>query len=118
MPGAINAGCKSQADIIGKTDFDFFPRESAQHYFTVEQEIMKSGKSLINEEDYVPDEITGDPHWTLNTKVPIKDRSGEMIGLIGINRDITQKRLSEKKIDDVNRELNILLIQLMKSFSR
>ena len=116
IPGAINAGCKSQADIIGKTDFDFYPPEIAKHFFDVEQALMKSGKPIISQEDYVPDEITGEPRWSLNTKVPIKDRNGKMIGLIGINRDITQIKISEKKIEDVNRELSILFNSINEIF--
>ncbi|MEP6952399.1 MAG: PAS domain S-box protein [Ginsengibacter sp.] len=116
MPGAINAGCKSQADIIGKTDFDFYPPESAKHFFDVEQALMRSGKTLINQEDYVPDTITGEPRWSLNTKVPVKDHSGKMIGLIGINRDITQRKISEKKIEDVNRELSTLFNSIDEIF--
>ena len=45
MPGAINAGCKSQADIIGKTDFDFFPPEIAKHFFDVEQDYYEIRKT-------------------------------------------------------------------------
>ena len=108
MPGAINAGCRSQEDIIGKTDFDFFSPENAKHFFEIEQALLKSGESLINHENYLPPEMAGGPTWALNTKVPFKDRNGKMLGLIGINRDITQRKLSEKKIDDVNRELSIL----------
>ena len=77
---------------------------------------MKSGKPLINQEDYVPDKITGEPHWSLNTKVPFKDRNGKMIGLIGINRDITQRKIAEKKIEDVNRELSILFNSIDEIF--
>jgi len=90
-PVALKAGYKSPQDIIGKTDFDFHPQE-AEQFFNDEQLLMKSERSLINHEEQIIDNETNEIRWNLSTKVPIKDNSGKVVGLLGINRDITQMK--------------------------
>ena len=114
-PVATNAGCKSQADMIGKTDYDFFP-ENADELFAIEQELIKSGIPIINQEECVYNKLSGQLRWRLSTKVPLKDHTGKKIGLICINRDITQRKISEKKIEDANRELSILFNSIDEVF--
>ncbi|MEO6721032.1 MAG: PAS domain S-box protein, partial [Ferruginibacter sp.] len=116
MPVAKNAGCESQSDMIGKTDFDFIPEEIAREYFADEQALIKSGTPIINKEQHSINKLTGEPQWSLSTKVPLKDYTGKKIGLICINRDITQRKISEKKIEDVNRELSILFNSIDEVF--
>lgn len=116
MPLVEYIGGKSMADIIGKTDFDFFPFETAKQFFEVEQSIMQSGKPLFNNEGHKVDNITGAQQWNLITKVPLKDHAGKTIGLIGINRDITERKISDKKIEDVSRELSILFNSIDEVF--
>jgi PAS domain S-box-containing protein len=87
-PVAINAGFKSSEELIGKSDFDCHPGEADQ-FFNDEQTLMKLDQSLINHEEHFVDHRTGEVKWNLSTKVPVKDDSGKVIGLLGINRDIT-----------------------------
>ncbi|HWZ34869.1 MAG TPA: PAS domain-containing sensor histidine kinase [Mucilaginibacter sp.] len=90
-PVALNAGYKSPEDIIGKTDFDLHPLE-AEQFFNDEQTLMKLDRSLINHEEQFLDRETNEFRWNLSTKVPIKDNTGKVVGLLGINRDITQMK--------------------------
>ena len=84
-------------ELIGKTDFDVHPREFAERYFADEQEIFASGQPLINrEEPFV--RARGGMRWLLSTKVPFRDISGALIGLIGINRDITELKQAEEEL--------------------
>src|SRR5262247_11186 len=46
-------------DLIGKTDFDFFPREMAEKFFNDEQALLQSGKALINIEELAFDKLSG-----------------------------------------------------------
>ena len=81
-------------DVLGKTVFDFFPREIAVEYHTYDQAIMLSGKPLLNhvEPGISPD---GEPGWVSTTKVPLHDDQGAITGLVCITRDITEQKRAE-----------------------
>ena len=89
-------GCKTEADAIGKTDFDLFPHDIAASFFTDDQTVLWRGQSIINREEKVikPD---GEVRWLLTTKVPWRDFNGKIIGLVGIGRDITDKKRLEEQ---------------------
>ena len=80
---------------VGKTDFDFFAEEHAQQAYTDEQEVMKTGTSLIGKEEKEiwPD---GRRTWVSTTKVPFRDKEGHIIGTFGISRDITEHKRAEE----------------------
>ncbi|MGF7080418.1 PAS domain-containing sensor histidine kinase [Mucilaginibacter sp. UYCu711] len=103
-PVAANAGFKTPAELIGKTDFDCHPQEAAQ-FFEDEQLLMKTDKSLINHEEYFVDNETGETRWNLSTKVPIKNKVGRVVGLLGINRDITQMKAALFEREEIMRSL-------------
>jgi PAS domain S-box-containing protein len=89
-------GGSSASDLLGKTDFDFFPRELATQYYLDEQRIIQTGQPLFNREEPCqgPD---GEPKWNLTTKLPFDDGTGRIIGVLGWGRDITeQKRIAEQ----------------------
>lgn len=92
---ARNLGCQPE-DIIGKTDFDFFPQDLAQQFFDDEQRVIATGEPLISREEpnYYP--LTDSWGWHLTTTVPLKDGDGGIIGIVGVSRDITaHKRMEE-----------------------
>ncbi|MBI5963575.1 MAG: PAS domain S-box protein [Chloroflexi bacterium] len=84
-------------EVVGKTDFDFFPRELATQYIVDEQRIIQSGESMINREEPVVDP-DGNQRWLLTTKVPLRDHQGMITGIVGINRDITERKLAEAEL--------------------
>jgi PAS domain S-box-containing protein len=81
-------------DLLGKTDFDFFTAEHAQQAFDDEQRIIETSEPLlgIEERETRPDR---EDTWVLTSKLPLRDESGEIIGTMGISRDITQQKLAE-----------------------
>ena len=87
-------GAVHQEDVVGKTDFDFFPLELASRYRADEQALRESGRPLINHEERSPD-ATGVTHWLSTTKVLVRDGTGRAVGLIGVNRDITERKRAE-----------------------
>ncbi len=91
-PVAHSVGHKSPEDVIGKTDFDLHDLPYAEQFFKDEQLLMKLDRSLINHEEEFLDRETNELHWNLSTKVPIKTNTGKVVGLLGINRDITQMK--------------------------
>jgi two-component system, sensor histidine kinase and response regulator len=92
---ALGATC--QEEVAGKTDFDFFPKELAERYFADEQAIVQSGKPLINREQPRIDRA-GNWRWFSATKVPWRDSAGNIVGIVGISRDITERKLFEEEL--------------------
>jgi PAS domain S-box-containing protein len=78
-------------EILGKTDYDIFPEDLAARYFTDEQSVIHSGEPLVNREESVIDE-KGSQHWLLTTKVPLRDDDGKTVGIVGMSRNITQRK--------------------------
>ncbi len=82
------------ANIVGKTDFDFFAAEHARAAFATEQQIIRTGQPIINQEEketYLDGSFT----WLSTTKVPIRDDAGQVTGIVGISRDITERKRAE-----------------------
>jgi PAS domain S-box-containing protein len=104
-------GLKSRDQLIGKSDHDFYPKELADKYHWNEQAIIRTGKPLINHEERSLDE-KGNEIFLSTTKIPLHDEDGTIIGIVGIGRDITDKRKGEEKLLDHAEELqqiNVLL---------
>jgi PAS domain S-box-containing protein len=86
---------KDPEELIGKTDFDFFPKKLAQKYFDDEQAITKSGEPRLNLIEQVLDS-KNNIRWHSTSKLPLRNRKGEIVGIMGIGREIT-KLVKEKK---------------------
>jgi PAS domain S-box-containing protein len=95
-------GLSNPAEAVGKSDFDFFPH--AQLSYEKEQEIIRSGKPLVDEEEHIvwPD---GRETWVSTTKIPLPDQSGQTIGTFGISRDITERKRAEVELQKAKLEL-------------
>ena len=85
---------------MGKTDLQLFPRELAEQYFADEREVMRTGRPLLNREERVIDGQGGE-RWMLTSKVPLRDSQGQVIGLVGISRDITERKRAEATLHRV-----------------
>src|SRR5262249_15189150 len=87
-------------DVLGETDFDFLPRERAEQYFADEQRVVRSAEAMINREELVPlpaSTGTGGNKWCLTTKLPLRDAKNEVVGLVGISHDITERKKAEEE---------------------
>jgi len=84
-------------NVIGKTDFDFFPYEMAKRFFADEQAIIASGQPLIDHEEQVVDQSRGTMRFVLTSKVPVRDSTGTIIGIVGTGRDITARKEAEQR---------------------
>lgn len=84
-------GVSDPEQLIGKNDLDFFPPDLARRYIADDKKVMESGKPLINIEEPIAD-ADGHEYWIMTTKVPLRDSQDQVIGLVGIARDITKQR--------------------------
>jgi diguanylate cyclase (GGDEF)-like protein/PAS domain S-box-containing protein len=90
---ATRMGFAETADVIGKSDLELLPAELAQKFVDDEQKVIRSGRPLIDFEEYVYDS-SGGKTWLLTTKVPVRNARGDVFGVAGVSRDMTDRRLS------------------------
>ncbi len=97
-------GRTSPAEVIGRSNFDFFSAENAQGSFDDEQAIIRTGRPLV---DKVEKKIWPDGHslWLSMTKLPLRDEHGEIIGTFGVSRDITASRQLESDLSAAQKDL-------------
>lgn len=93
-------GATDGRDVLGKTDMDFFPKEMASQYREDEKAIIQSAQPLVNHEESVVDR-TGRHYWFLTTKVPLKNVARMTTGLVGICRDITERKEAVQQMEDL-----------------
>jgi len=97
-------GADSETEIIGKDDFDIYPRELAEQYFADDQIVLQTGIPVLNKEEYTFGK-NKEKRWLLSSKLPLRDKDNQIIGLVGIGHDITTR----KRIEDTLRESEIFL---------
>jgi two-component system sensor histidine kinase/response regulator len=97
-------------DLLGQTDYDVFPEAYADVYYRLEKQIF-SGTPVAHEtqETLTKD---GKKGWIDNRKYPIRDEHGEIIGLYGIARDITEHKQTEAAVKESNDRLNAVMANL------
>jgi PAS domain S-box-containing protein len=101
------AGVETPAQLLDKTDYDFFPAELAAKYFADEKQVMDSGQSLFDYEELVEDQDTGELGWTVTTKVLLRDESGAVNGIVGIGYDVTQRKQMEARLLERTQALEV-----------
>ncbi|HEY9204433.1 MAG TPA: PAS domain S-box protein [Candidatus Methanoperedens sp.] len=84
-------------EIIGKTDYDFYTRDLAEKYRADDKRIMESGKTEYIEEKYIQN---GQEVFVQTAKTPLKDENGNIIGILGIFWDITERRQIEEALKE------------------
>ncbi|MDE3066153.1 MAG: PAS domain-containing protein [Verrucomicrobiota bacterium] len=114
---AESLGARSPAEMTGRSDFDYFPRELAAQFHADEQAILESGKPLINQEQYKP--RLGDPlgarRWRVCTKVLWRDARGGILGTLGITRDIHELKMTQEALRQSEAKLREFAAQLERS---
>ena len=90
-------GGDSEADILGKTDFDLHPNHSAQRSTIEDQQVITTGTPILNVEGTLIDR-NGKICWLQGSKVPLFDVHGKIIGIVGVTHDITELKLVEQEL--------------------
>jgi PAS domain S-box-containing protein len=109
-------GMVNKDQVIGKSDLDLIPLELSSKYFAEEQTVFQTGNPIINKEQTMtaPD---GQARYSLVTKVPFRNSHGKIIGIVGIGRDITLRKLAENEVKFKNEQLLKLIAEKDKLFS-
>ncbi len=107
MAHAKAFGLKDPAEVVGKTDFDFFASQHAQQAYDDEQEMIKTGNPMAakEEKETWPD---GRVTWVSTTKMPFLDASGNIVGTFGVSRDITERTRAEEALRDSEEKFRVL----------
>ncbi|HET9662770.1 MAG TPA: PAS domain S-box protein, partial [Burkholderiales bacterium] len=105
LQNATNLKIRGIADhdqIVGKTVFDIFPRELAERLEAEDRAVMESGIPLLDREGQTffsrPGDGSREARWHVTSKVPLRDRTGGVFGLVGVNRDITDRKRMEEAL--------------------
>jgi len=85
---------RSEAEVIGKTDFDFVDHELAVQFRADDKRVLESGRTIVNEER-LQGAIHGEPRLLEAVKTPLYGATGDLIGVLGVARDITQRKAVE-----------------------
>ena len=80
-------GLRSNSDIWGKTDDDFFLPDVAERYRSQDQRVMATGEPIVNHVCSVPD-AAGVLKWYVETKIPLYDSEKRVLGVAGIMHDL------------------------------
>lgn len=90
---------ESWTDLLGQTDYDVFPEEYADIYYHLEK-LVFSGVHVAHEEQETLN-TNGEKGWIDNRKYPMHDENGQIIGLFGIARDITENKQQQQEIEQL-----------------
>ena len=80
---------------IGRTDFDLWSREQAETFVKDDREVLADRRPRPSVVTSARD-MQGEPHWVENAKLPVFGDSGELLGVVGIFRDVTEQKLAEQ----------------------
>jgi PAS domain S-box-containing protein len=97
-------GVEDASQVIGKSAFDVFPPEFAHKAFADDQWVIQNGQPMIDTTRQT-ERPNGELCWLSTTKVPIKDEDGQVTGIVGISRDITERVKADEQIRELNTRL-------------
>lgn len=106
-------GCEYEDEVLGKTDFHFLPHEKAQQTQQTEQVIFSTGNSLRDVEDSDP-YLSNGFEQVVTSKFPLHNASGDLTGLIGVTRDITNQNKTEAMLEQKYTEEQVFHASMRK----
>lgn len=104
-------GASSPDECVGKTDFDYFSKEHAEHARADEIEIIRTGRAIVGKVERITLR-DGTTSWVSTTKLPWRDAQGKIIGTFGLTRDITETKNAEEKLIEERNLLRTIIDHL------
>jgi PAS domain S-box-containing protein len=96
---ALRYGLNDPSEAVGKSEADFYPQEFARATLETEANILKSGTPVLDQEEKITGR-DGKNHWVLTSKLPLRNATGSIIGILGYSRDIRSVKRAEKQARD------------------
>ncbi len=104
-------GYAAPLDMRGKSDFDITTTSRARELFDAEQKVMSTGIPILNQEELVAIG-EAEPRWFLTSKTAVRNIDGEVIGLAGVTRDITERKDLEQALVQGRSKLDLVLAEM------
>ncbi|MBA3539159.1 MAG: PAS domain-containing protein [Deltaproteobacteria bacterium] len=108
---AKRLGLEDPAGALGKTPFEMPDHEAALELHRQDEEVLRTGKPQHYKLESRT-RVDGDPEWNLVTRLPLRGRDSEVVGVIGIFRDVTAQKVAEEKIQEAIRRRDEFLAML------
>jgi len=87
-------GALSEADVLGKTDFELFPESFANLSLIEDKQVLYDGIPILGKEKHYDNDC-----WALSSKLPLKNDDGQVTGIVGISVDFTGQKKLEKELE-------------------
>ncbi|NPV62048.1 MAG: PAS domain-containing protein [Methanotrichaceae archaeon] len=97
---------RSHEEMLGRTDYDFFPKEQVDVFQKMDERVLETGEENINEEAIT--DSSGDLKTIITKKTRLQDKKGERF-VVGVIRDITERKEAEEALQSREREVRALL---------
>ena len=92
-----------ESQALGKRDEDVYPPEIAAQFGVTQRQVLEEGKAVINHEEWLT--VDGVPRCLLTSQAPLRNAEGEVIGLVGVGRDITEYKAALIALEKLNHSL-------------
>lgn len=101
------------SEILGRTDYDLFPRELAEKYRADDRQVLQTRMMIETDEEF--EHVTGERRFTHVYKHPVYSSSGQLVGLQGIFSDVTEQKRAEQALEQERYLLNALMTNVPDS---
>jgi two-component system sensor histidine kinase UhpB len=104
-------GAESENETTGKKVTDLFEEEVGRINMEEDKKVLTLGTVIIDRDEPIVT-YKGEKRWLLTTKVPLKDKEEKVVGILGISKDITERKLAEQELRQSREDLRLLAAHL------